>query len=68
MLCYRDRTFCVSKCANIECKLRFTEGDKMRAQRWWNRNEPDIAKWREAPVSFADYKDAEYCIGYKEIK
>ena len=67
MICYRDRSFCSEKkCKNFDCSLLFTQEMKNNASVWWNNKEPDVTKWKEAPVAFSEYKDTEFCMGYKE--
>jgi len=34
------------------------------AQTWWNRG-VDLKEWAEAPISMTEYKDTEFCPGYK---
>jgi len=65
MLCYRDRTYCSeTTCVNTKCNLLLTDEMAGHAQVWWNGKKP-IEEWTEVPIAFSDFKDTEFCIGYK---
>ena len=58
MLCYKDRTWCNSICANIECRLNLTDNEVENAIKWWGSKYP--------PIAFANFKDSDECPGYIE--
>ena len=45
MICYRDRTYCIAKCTNVECSKMLTKKVKEDAE--------DFG----LPVSFTDFSD-----------
>ena len=49
MICYKDRSWCSTKCANLECTRNFTEEERAKARAWWpGEGGP--------PVAFTDFK------------
>lgn len=46
MICYRDTTFCMARCANRDCDTKYTEQVQLDAAQWWGG--------QNAPVSLAD--------------
>jgi len=55
MMCYRDMIFCVAKCANTTCPLKFTDKVQQDAQKWWGNE--------NAPVALGDLSEG--CKYYK---
>jgi hypothetical protein len=56
MLCFRDKSFCSADCSSYSCDRKFTNKDKVEAERWWGGE--------DAPVAFMDFsKD---CSDYKK--
>jgi len=50
MMCYRDRTFCVSPNCKNECGRKLTQEIRDAAEKWWNpKDEPD--KRNQAPIA-----------------
>ena len=43
MMCYRDRTFCVSPACQNKCGCKLTEEIKNKAQQWWGKPDAPIA-------------------------
>lgn len=56
MICFKDMTFCVSKCANTKCERNFTEELHDQAVAWWGST--------DFPVCFADFQP--FCDAYEE--
>lgn len=68
MMCYRDMTFCSeTNCGNLKCNRNFTEYHQLRALQWWNISR-HRDEWEKPPVAISDFKDTEYCIGFKETE
>ena len=64
MICFNDRTYCSSSSeCKTECDLIFTNEDYKQAMEWWNKGKDGSD---EPPICFVDYKDTEYCPGFKE--
>ena len=69
MISYKDKSFCSERnCINPNCSLLLTREDANNAKVWWNKEEEDIKKWTDAPIAFSNYRDTEYCPGYKKGK
>ena len=43
MMCYRDRTFCVSPACQNRCGCKLTEKIKEDAEKWWGKPNAPIA-------------------------
>jgi hypothetical protein len=48
--------------------LLLTKSEKNNAQVWWNRGRDNLKEWTEAPIMISDYRDTEFCPGYKGQK
>lgn len=35
MICYRDMTFCIAKCATVDCSRKYTPEVQAAADEWW---------------------------------
>jgi len=57
MLCYKDRTFCSVKCAELRCTRNLTEDVIRDAEAWWGSE--------EAPITTSDLSST--CGMYKPI-
>lgn len=43
MICFRDTTFCIAKCANHLCQSKLTEQVQKDAVKWWGSEKAPIA-------------------------
>jgi hypothetical protein len=56
MLCFRDRSYCVAECYNNDCKIKFEDAKRERAE------SPD-GFVRNLPICVVDYSVV--CEGYE---
>lgn len=61
MICFRDMSFCVAKCATTPCVRKLTDEVRADAERWWLgfNNEPG------APIDQCDW--SERCAEYQPL-
>ena len=50
MMCYKDRTYCISKGCQNKCGRKLTDLVKEGAERWWGS--------KDAPIAVAEFCDA----------
>lgn len=43
MICYKDRTFCISENCTCEEGRKYTEKVRLEAQKWWGSDDAPIA-------------------------
>lgn len=43
MMCYKDRTFCISPNCKNKCRSKLTEEIKDGAKRWWGSDDVPIS-------------------------
>lgn len=56
MICYKDKTFCLSDCTNSKCFRFFSEEDRQGSKEWWS-HDPD-----NVPIAWSDF--SKNCPGY----
>jgi len=56
MICYKDKTFCLSDCVRKDCYRFLSEEDRKGARIWWS-HDPE-----NAPIAVADFSND--CIWY----
>ena len=65
MICYKDRRWCIQKCANVVCERNMTPEEYERAVVWWTSFNYN----GEVPIDQSDLKDTPGCVasgGYIE--
>ena len=57
-MCFMDTTFCIAKCANVECTRKLTDKVKADAVKWFGSD--------DAPVAVSDFSAG--CPAYEVLK
>jgi hypothetical protein len=47
MICYKDKSFCMSDCVTTECDRHWSDRKAADAEKWWGKP--------NAPVAFIDF-------------